>query len=73
MLTTDPGGASPEANSIVYFVVADVGAVHGGLLDRGAADEHGPALTARMPDHELWMAFVRDPGGNLIGLMEERR
>jgi hypothetical protein len=26
-----------------------------------------------MPDHELWMAFLRDPSGNLLGLMEEKR
>jgi methylmalonyl-CoA/ethylmalonyl-CoA epimerase len=26
-----------------------------------------------MPDHELWIAFVRDPDGNLVGLMEEKR
>jgi methylmalonyl-CoA/ethylmalonyl-CoA epimerase len=26
-----------------------------------------------MPDHELWMAFFRDPDNNLLALMEERR
>jgi len=26
-----------------------------------------------MPDHELWTAFLRDPDGNLVGLMEEVR
>jgi len=26
-----------------------------------------------MPDHELWMAFFRDPDGNLLGLMCEKR
>jgi hypothetical protein len=24
-----------------------------------------------MPDHDLWMAFIRDPDGHLIGLMME--
>ena len=42
------------------------------LLERGAKGEHAPKLSARMPDHELWMAFVHDPDGNLVGLMEER-
>ena len=32
-----------------------------------------PQLAAKMPDHELWTGFVRDPDGNLIGLMEEKR
>lgn len=40
------------------------------LLARGAADERPPQLTAKMPDHDLWIGFVRDPDGNLIGLME---
>lgn len=30
-------------------------------------------LAAGMPDHELWIAFLRDPDGNLVGLMEEKR
>jgi len=25
-----------------------------------------------MEDHELWIGFIRDPDGNLIGLMEEK-
>jgi methylmalonyl-CoA/ethylmalonyl-CoA epimerase len=28
---------------------------------------------AKMPDHELWMAFLRDPDRNLIALMCEAR
>ncbi len=24
-----------------------------------------------MPDHDLWMAFVKDPSGNVLGLMSE--
>lgn len=32
-------------------------------LEREAENECGPELTARMPGHELWTAFVRDPGG----------
>jgi len=35
--------------------------------------DDAPHLIARMPDHELWMAFFRDPDRNLLALMEERR
>lgn len=73
MLTTPQGAGTPGANSILYFAVTDINAVHAGLLARGARNERGPALTAKMPDHEIWTAFVRDPDGNLVGLMEERR
>jgi len=28
---------------------------------------------AKMPDHELWLAFFRDPSRNLLALMCEKR
>ena len=48
-------------------------AAHAAIVARGAANERAPQLTAKMPDHELWIGFVRDPDGNLVGLMEEKR
>jgi methylmalonyl-CoA/ethylmalonyl-CoA epimerase len=30
-------------------------------------------MIARMPDHELWMAFLRDTEDNLLALMSEVR
>ncbi len=73
MLSTPQGGGIVGGNSILYFTVSDAAAAHAALVARGATDEREAQLTARMPDHELWTAFVRDPDGNLIGLMEERR
>lgn len=73
MLTTPQGAGAPGANSILYFAVDDIHATHAALLERGAKNERGPELAARMPDHELWTAFIRDPDENLVGLMEERK
>jgi predicted enzyme related to lactoylglutathione lyase len=73
MLTTPQGAGSVGHNSILYFKVTDIAATHAAIIERGAKNERGPQLTARMPDHELWVAFVRDPDGNLVGLMEEKR
>jgi hypothetical protein len=39
----------------------------------GAIAERVPQLAAKLPDHELWIGFLRDPEGNLVGLREERR
>lgn len=72
MLTVATDEHPAGASSIVYFSVADVDTAYDTVLARGGTSERGPELTARMPDHELWIAFVRDPDGNLIGLMEER-
>ncbi len=73
MLSTPQGAGSVGNNSILYFAVADIVAVHADLVQRGATDERAPQLAAKMPDHELWTGFVRDPDGNLVGLMEEKR
>lgn len=73
MLTTPQGHGSPGANSILYFKVRDIEAAHAAIVARGSASEHPPQLTAKLPDHELWIGFLRDPDGNLIGLMEEKR
>ena len=48
-------------------------ATHAAVVSRGAKNERDPQLTAKMPDHELWIGFVRDPDGNLVGLMSEVR
>ncbi|HVU25412.1 MAG TPA: VOC family protein [Opitutus sp.] len=74
MLTTPQGHGEVGKNSILYFKVAgDLTVAHAAIVARGAASERAPQLTARMPDHELWIGFVRDPDGNLIGLMSEVR
>ncbi|MGA9422393.1 MAG: VOC family protein [Rhodanobacteraceae bacterium] len=73
MLSTPQGAGSVGNNSILYFKVSDILAVHAAIVERGAVSERAPQLAARLPDHELWTGFLRDPDGNLVGLMEERR
>jgi len=73
MLSTPQGAGTVGSNSILYFKVAAIDAVYAAVVSRGATAEHEAEFTARMPDHELWIAFVRDPDGNLVGLMEEKR
>lgn len=73
MLTTPQGHGEAGKNSVLYFKVGDINATHAAVVARGAKNERAPALTARLPDHELWIGFVRDPDDNLIGLMSEVR
>ncbi len=72
MLTTPQGAGQVGANSILYFRAADIVAAHDAFVAKGALSERAPQLAARMPDHELWTGFLRDPDGNLVGLMEEK-
>jgi methylmalonyl-CoA/ethylmalonyl-CoA epimerase len=57
----------------LYFRVADIKASVATFRSRGVEFIGEPHLIAKMPDHELWMAFFRDPDGRLIGLMSEVR
>ena len=70
MLTTPEKPGEPYS-SIVYFKVPDIRQTHAALAARGVEFEREPHLTARMPDHDLWMAFFRDPDRNLLALMCE--
>jgi methylmalonyl-CoA/ethylmalonyl-CoA epimerase len=60
-------------SSIVYFRVPDIQAARTELVGRGVPFEDEPHLIAKLPDHELWMTFFRDPDRNLLGLMSEVR
>ena len=60
-------------NSILYYKVSDLEAAYQELLGKGVDFHSKPHLIARMPDHELWMAFLWDSERNLIGLMSEVR
>ncbi|WP_267224998.1 VOC family protein [Dyella silvae] len=73
MLTTPQGAGSVGGNSVLYFKVSPIDAAYQTMLERGAKGEHEPRATAELSDHTLWLAFLRDPDGNLVGLMEERR
>ena len=65
---------SPEFRSqpVLYFRVDDLDEAHRALTERGVAFVDEPHLIATMPDHELWMAFFKDPDGANLALMSER-
>jgi methylmalonyl-CoA/ethylmalonyl-CoA epimerase len=65
-----PSGVS---NSAIYFKVDDIQEACRELAARGVEFERMPHLIARLPDHDLWMAFLRDPDRNLLALMSEVR
>ena len=71
LMLTLPEGGSAIANSVIYYKVDDIREAFDALSARGVPFEGEPHLIARMPDHELWMTFLRDPDRNLIGLMSE--
>ena len=67
----EKGGES--LSSVIYYKVDDIRQATEILSSRGVQFEAEPHLIAKMPDHELWMAFFRDPDRNLLALMCEVR
>jgi methylmalonyl-CoA/ethylmalonyl-CoA epimerase len=59
--------------SPLYFIVEDIDDAYRDLIGRGVGFRGEPHLIAKMPDHELWMAFFDDGEGNTHALMQERR
>ena len=57
--------------SIIYYNVRDLRETHKALAAKNVTFESEPHLVARMPNHELWMAFFKDLDGNLLALMSE--
>ena len=73
MLSRPEKPDSDRFGCALYFKVADIQSAREALAARGVTFEVEPHRLATMPDHELWMAFFRDPDRNLLALMCEKR
>jgi methylmalonyl-CoA/ethylmalonyl-CoA epimerase len=73
LMLDEPARAQAGQGSVIYYKVADLQAAFETLTARGVTFEAKPHLIAKMPDHELWMAFFRDPDANLLALLSEVR
>jgi methylmalonyl-CoA/ethylmalonyl-CoA epimerase len=73
MLDAPARAQANNYSSVIYYKVPDLQAAFETLSARGVVFEAKPQLIAKLPDHELWMAFFRDPDENLLALMSEVR
>ena len=72
LMLSRPEGAGADGNSILYYAVEDVAAVHAALAAKGVAFVQEPHIVGRLGDKEVTLAVCRDSEGNLLGLMSER-
>ena len=72
LMLSEPEAAKAELySSIIYYTVDDIQAAAAELQNRGVTFEGSPHVVARLPHADLWMAFLRDPDGNMLALMSE--
>ena len=69
-LTADSEPGIAAGDSVLYFRVGDIEAVHRQLEARGVVFRGAPHMTHRHESGvEEWMAFFEDPDGKLLALM----
>ncbi|WP_179952192.1 VOC family protein [Marinicella rhabdoformis] len=72
MLTELQGHTKDHHTSVIYYQLDDLNGWFEQTDLQHVAVEKAPHFVVKMADHDLWMAFLRDPDGHLVGLMEER-
>jgi methylmalonyl-CoA/ethylmalonyl-CoA epimerase len=63
--------AEAHGASILYYKVDGIQSVFSALKERGVPVAEEPALVAKLPAHDLWLALLRDSEGNAFALMSE--
>ena len=72
MLSGPEGDFTPGSSTVLYLKVADIESEHAAMRARGVDFVDEPHLIASLPDHDLWMTFLRDPDGHTLALMCEK-
>jgi len=65
-------GTEEKLTAALYFRVDDILRSAVALTGRGVSFERGVHLAASLADHDLYMAFFRDPDRHLLALMSEQ-
>ena len=73
MLSAPEKELTPGSSTVLYIKVPDIDAAFEQMKAQGVSFLDQPHLIAKMPDHDLWMTFFRDPDGHTLALMTERR
>jgi methylmalonyl-CoA/ethylmalonyl-CoA epimerase len=71
LMLVEPEGRAFGGESAIYYRVEDLGQAVKTLESRGVTFDDQPHVVHRDPAYDLWMAFFRDPDGNVLALMSE--
>ena len=67
------GSGHQATGAFVYFRTPDIDGQLAIFKEKKVVIHQEPHVIARMPDHDLWLMWIKDSEGNLLGIMEERR
>lgn len=70
-ITQQEEGSFSPSSSIIYFRTEDIEVAFNKLESKEVSFIQKPHLVSKMKDHDLWMAFFKDPAGNTLALMHE--
>lgn len=70
-MLVEPEGRAFGGGSAIYYRVDDIGQAVKALEGCEVAFDDRPHVVHRDPAYDLWMAFFRDPDGNVLALMSE--
>jgi predicted enzyme related to lactoylglutathione lyase len=74
LMLSGPEASGKDADTqrpILYYDVADIKATHSRLTAAGARTIEEPHMIARMGGREIWIGFVSDGQGNMVGMMSD--
>jgi len=72
LLGTVEASGPLERSTPLYLGATDIAATARRMRAAGVTFHKEPALIARMPEREVWLAEFVDSEGNVMALMEER-
>lgn len=71
MLARPEGEGTGQFNSILFFRTDDIVSSTATLAGHGVPIVAQPALIARLPDREVWVASFKDSEGNVMAFQQE--
>ena len=71
LMLVEPEGRAFGGVSAIYYRVDDIGLAVKTLEARGVTFDDQPHVVHQDETNDLWMAFFRDPDGNVLALMSE--
>jgi predicted enzyme related to lactoylglutathione lyase len=69
LMLSESAGRDAPARTILYYGVEDVAAAHAALAPDGGPPDRAPRVITRLEGRDVWLAFVEDGAGNLVGLI----